>query len=487
MKKILEEKNTGKIISIFSGVIKIKNLRNVFLHEVLLDQNDNEIALVVGFNDNIVEAILFNENFDNKNKIYRSFRKFSIKISENIIGRVVNGFGNEIDGFNALKGENFSVFSEAPAVNDRKPVTRPLTTGIKIIDTNLPLGRGQRELIIGDRKLGKSSIAIDTVLNQKNIKEPIYCIYVLIAQKSQKIEEVISLFEKNNSFLYTTIVAVDADSTFAEIYLAPFVGSTIGEYFRDRGKDALVIYDDLSKHAKAYRDFSLLLERNPGREAYPGDIFSLHAKLLEKPAQLSDKKGGGSLTALPIIETQEGDITAFIPTNIISITDGQIYLENDLFQKDFLPAVNIGLSVSRLGSSVQPKILKETVGNIRLLLAQHKELQNLIKLETIKNKKTLQKFHRGELILELLKQDLNTKISWPEQVILFYTVENGFFDDLQKEMWYHFQKIFLELIRNRHFKILERIENGFFDMEEKNKIKKIVSEFKEEFLIKNNL
>jgi len=487
MKKILEEKNTGKIISIFSGVIKIKNLRNVFLHEVLLDQNDNEIGLVVGFNDNIVEAILFNENFDNKNKIYRSFRKFSIKISENIIGRVVNGFGNEIDGFNALKGEKFSVFSEAPAVNDRKPVTRPLTTGIKIIDTNLPLGRGQRELIIGDRKLGKSSIAIDTVLNQKNIKEPIYCIYVLIAQKSQKIEEVISLFEKNNSFLYTTIVAVDADSTFAEIYLAPFVGSTIGEYFRDRGKDALVIYDDLSKHAKAYRDFSLLLERNPGREAYPGDIFSLHAKLLEKPAQLSDKKGGGSLTALPIIETQEGDITAFIPTNIISITDGQIYLENDLFQKDFLPAVNIGLSVSRLGSSVQPKILKETVGNIRLLLAQHKELQNLIKLETIKNKKTLQKFHRGELILELLKQDLNTKISWPEQVILFYTVENGFFDDLQKEMWYHFQKIFLELIRNRHFKILERIENGFFNKEEKNKIKKIVSEFKEEFLIENNL
>ncbi len=487
MKKVLEEKNTGKIISIFSGVIKIKNLRNVFLHEVLLDQNDNEIALVVGFNDNIVEAILFNENFDNKNKIYRSFRKFSIKISENIIGRVVNGFGKEIDGFNTLKGENFSVFSEAPAVNDRKPVTRPLTTGIKIIDTNLPLGRGQRELIIGDRKLGKSSIAIDTVLNQKNTKEPIYCIYVLIAQKSQKIEEVISLFEKNNSFLYTTIVAVDADSTFAEIYLAPFVGSTIGEYFRDRGKDALVIYDDLSKHAKAYRDFSLLLERNPGREAYPGDIFSLHAKLLEKPAQLSDKKGGGSLTALPIIETQEGDITAFIPTNIISITDGQIYLENDLFQKDFLPAVNIGLSVSRLGSSVQPKILKETVGNIRLLLAQHKELQNLIKLETIKNKKTLQKFHRGELILELLKQDLNTNISWPEQVILFYTVENGFFDDLQKEMWYHFQKIFLELIRNRHFKILERIENGFFNMEEKNKIKEIVSEFKEEFLIENNL
>ena len=487
MKKILEEKNTGKIISIFSGVIKIKNLRNVFLHEVLLDQNDNEIALVIGFSDNIVEAILFDENFDNKNKIYRSFRKFSIKISENIIGRVVNGFGKEIDGFNTLKGENFSVFSEAPAVNDRNPITRPLTTGIKIIDTNLPLGRGQRELIIGDRKLGKSSIAIDTVLNQKNIKEPVYCIYVLMAQKSQKIEEVISLFEKNNSFLYTTIVAVDADSTFAEIYLAPFVGSTIGEYFRDREKDALVIYDDLSKHAKAYRDFSLLLERNPGREAYPGDIFSLHAKLLEKPAQLSNKKGGGSLTALPIIETQEGDITAFIPTNIISITDGQIYLENDLFQKDFLPAVNIGLSVSRLGSSVQPKILKETVGNIRLLLAQHKELQNLIKLETIKNKKTLQKFHRGELILELLKQDLNTKISWPEQVILFYTVENGFFDDLQKEMWYHFQKIFLELIRNRHFKILERIENGFFNMEEKNKIKEIVSEFKEEFLINNNL
>ncbi len=486
MKKIIDKKNNGIIISSFSGIIKIKNLQNIFLHEVLLDEDNNQVALVVGFNNEIVEAILFDESFNLKKNLYRSKESFSIKIDDNIIGRVIDGFGKQKDGFGKQKGKKYNVFSKAPAVNDRKPVTRPLTTGIKVIDTNLPLGRGQRELIIGDRKLGKTSITTNIVLNQKNIKNQVYCIYVLIAQKSQKIKEILSLFESNNSFLYTTVVAVEADSSFAEIYLAPFIGSVIGEYFRDSGRDALIIFDDLSKHAKAYRDFSLLLERTPGREAYPGDIFSLHAKLLERPAQLSDEKGGGSLTALPIIETQEGDITAFIPTNIISITDGQIYLENNLFQKGFIPAVNIGLSVSRLGSAVQPKILKQVVGNIRLILAQHKELQNLLRLETVINSTSLQKIHRGELILELLKQDSKVKVSWPEQVVLFYTVEKGFFDKIKKEQWSHFEKLFLELIRNRYFELLDKIEKGHFNKQMKEKIEEVVTDFEEEFLISNS-
>ena len=368
------------------------------------------MGLVVGFDQDTVEVLFFESNFDISKKVYKSGKIFSVQIDDSIVGRIVGGFGKAKDGFGKVTGKTYEVFSQAPAVYKRKQVTRPLITGIKVIDTTLPLGRGQRELIIGDRKTGKSTIAENTVLNQKNIENPVICIYVLIGQKEAKIKEVINNFEKHNAFLHTVVVAAPAGSTYAEQYLSVFTGSAIGEYFRDKGQDALIIYDDLSKHAKVYRDFSLLLERVPGREAYPGDVFSLHAQLLERPAQLSDEFGGGSLTALPMIETQEGDITGYIPTNIISITDGQIYLENDLFQKGFLPAVNIGLSVSRIGSAVQPKILKETVSGIRLLLARFKELQKIAKLETAINQDTLKSIHRGSLILELLKQDKDLKI-----------------------------------------------------------------------------
>ena len=479
------KKEFGKITSVFSGVAKITGLDSVFINEVLLDSSGKEVALVIGFNNKYIDILLFSENFNMSKKLFRSHKKFAIKISDNILGRVVNGFGGGVDGFGQIKGKKFKVFTQAPAVYKRKSVTRSLISGIKIIDTTLPLGRGQRELIIGDRKTGKSTITENIVINQKNIKNPVQCVYVLMGQKEQKITKLISLFEKNNALLYTTIVAVPANATFAEIYLAPFVGSAIAEYFRDKGQDSLVIYDDLSKHAKAYRDISLLLERIPGREAYPADMFSLHAQLLERPAQLSDEYGGGSMSALPIIETQENDITAYIPTNIISITDGQIYLENDLFQKGFLPAVNIGLSVSRIGSTVQPKLLKQTIGSIRLALAQHKELQKLFKLETTVSKDTLTKIHHGDLILELLKQDKDDKIDWTEQVVLFYVVEKGIFDDLKKEQWSEFEKIFLELMRNRYFKFLEKIEKGIFDKDIRKKIKEIVVDFKEEFITEN--
>ncbi len=478
-----KNKEIGHIVSFFSGVARIQGLPHIFLHEVLLDETGVPMAIVIGFDENFVEALFFDEKFNLEKPIFRSGQSFSIQTSDSYIGRVVDGFGKSRDELGSIQGRATSVFRQAPPIIDRQPVTTPLSTGIKIIDTNLPLGRGQRELIIGDRKLGKSTIAIDTVLNQKNATSPVYCIYVICGQKEQKVSELISLFEKQNAFLYTTIVAAPAGASFAEQYLAPFVGCTIGEYFRDNGKDALVVYDDLSKHAKVYRDISLLFERAPGREAYPGDIFSLHAGLLERAAQLSAEKGGGTLTSLPIIETQESDITSFIPTNLISITDGQIYLERGLFQKRFLPAVNVGLSVSRVGSQAQPNILKQVVGGIRLALAQHKELQKLSQLETVVSMEAQKKIHQGDLMLELLKQEKHTNIAWPEQVVLFYTVEQGFFNDIDKKKWSYFEILLLELVRNRYSEILRKIESGVFDEKVKTKIQAIVKDFRKEFLL----
>jgi len=484
-KKINNKKNkeSGIIISFFSGVAKIQGLANVFLHETLLNEKGAPVAIVIGFDKKFVEALFFDEKFNLEKPVFRSFKFFSIKISDSCIGRIIDGLGKSIDGLGNIRGKSSSVFRQAPPIIDREPVSTPLSTGIKIIDTNLPLGRGQRELIISDRKLGKSTIAMDTVLNQKHIKPTVYCIYVICGQKKQKINRVISLFEKRNAFLYTTVIATPANASLAEQYLAPFVGCTIGEYFRDKGKDALIVYDDLSKHAKAYRDISLLLERAPGREAYPGNIFSLHAGLLERSAKLSKEKGGGSLSALPIIETQEGDITSFIPTNIISITDGQIYLERGLFQKGFLPAVNVGLSVSRVGSQAQPKVLKKVVGGIRLALAQHKELQKLSQLETVVSNEAKKEIHRGDLTLKLLKQEKHTNVKWPEQVILFYAVEQGFFDNIKKKKWGNFEILLLELVRNQYPHVLQKIKKGIFDEKIKIKIQEIVKDFKQEFLL----
>ncbi len=483
--KIQNKRNNeiGHISAFFSGVAHVQGLPHIFLHETLLDEVGKQVAIVIGFDENFVEALFFDENFDLEKPVFRSFKSFSIPISEDFTGRVVNGLGRPKDGLGSVQGEEVSVFQPAPQIIDRKIVSTPLSLGIKIIDTNLPLGRGQRELIIGDRKLGKSTIAMDAVLNQRDEDNPVHCIYVICGQKEQKLREMISLFKKNNTFLYTTIVAAPAGTSFAEQYLAPFVGCAIGDYFRDSGKDALVVYDDLSKHAKVYRDISLLLERAPGREAYPGDIFSLHAELLERAAQLKDEKGGGSSSALPIVETQEGDITSFIPTNIISITDGQIYLESGLFQKGFLPAINVGLSVSRVGSQAQPPILKKVVGGIRLALSQQKELQKLSQLETVTSVEAKKKIHRGELMLELLKQEKNTNIKWQEQVILFYTVEEGFFDDIDKNKWREFEALLLNLLRSRYLDVLMKVKDGVFDEAIKINIQEIVKDFKQEFLL----
>jgi len=476
----------GKVVSFFSGVGTIQGLPQVFIHEVLCDHTNNPIGIVIGFDQELIEVLFFEENFDLNKPIYRSFKTFTTPVSNSHIGRIVDGLGNPLDGLGKTPGKQMPVFAPAVPLIERQPISIPLSTGIKIIDTTLPLGRGQRELIIGDRKLGKSTLAIDIVLNQKHAKPPVYCIYVICGQKEQQLLKLISLFEKHNVLLYTTIVAAPAGTSFAQQYLAPFVGTTIAEHFRDQGKDALIIYDDLSKHAKAYRDLSLLLERAPGREAYPGDIFSLHAGLLERSAKLSSELGGGSLTSFPIVETQEGDITSFVPTNLISITDGQIYLESGLYQKGFLPAVNVGLSVSRVGSQAQPKVLREVVGGIRLALAQHKELQKLSQLETVVSVEAQKKIHRGELTLKLLKQTKHNPISWEEQVVLFYVVQEGYFDDISNDKWSAFEILLLELIRNRYPKVLNKIENEIFDQQTKEKIIEIVKDFKQEFLSENS-
>jgi F-type H+-transporting ATPase subunit alpha len=481
MKTDIHSTEIGHIISSFSGVVKIQGLPHVFLHEVLLDASGVEVALVIGFNDSYVEGLLFDDSRDLNLPLYRSKRVFSIPVSDEYIGRVFNGLGQVLDDIGPVTGPQKPVFCPAPAIFDRQSITTPLVTGIKIIDTSLPLGRGQRELIIGDRKLGKSTLGLDIILNQKHSTPPVYCIYVLCGQKTRQLEDAIHLFQKNNAFSYSIIVEAHANDSFASQYLCPFVGCTIAEYFRDKGQDALIVYDDLSKHAKAYRSISLLLERAPGREAYPGDIFSLHAGLLERAAKLNKTRGNGSLTALPIVETQEGDITSFIPTNIISITDGQIYIERGLFQKNFMPAVNVGLSVSRIGSNAQPALLEQVTGGIRLALAQHKELQKLTQLETVISKSTQQTIVRGELILELLKQEKHTYLSSIEQSILFYAVEKGFLDDLKINKWNDLEVHYLELLRNNYALLLHKLEKGTIDSTIEKSIEGVITDFKRQF------
>ncbi len=476
-------KEIGYISSAYGGVVKILGLPYVFLHEVLVDSQNQPAALVIGFQPDYIEALLFAADFDIAQPLFRSHRTFFAPVGEAVLGQVFTGLGQPFAGRDLAIGRQMPVFAPAPPIIDRRPVTTPLNTGIKIIDTTLPLGRGQRELIIGDRKLGKSTLAADIVLNQRQADKPVKCIYVICGQGQKKLKDLIKLFKDHNAFAYTAIVAATSAQPLAEQYLAPFVGCAMAEYFRDQGQDALIVYDDLSQHAKVYRDIALLLERPPGRETYPGDIFSLHAGLLERAGQLSAEKGGGSLTALPIIETQEGDITSFIPTNLISITDGQIYLERGLYQKKFLPAVNVGLSVSRVGSQAQPPVLRQVIGGIRLALAQHKELQKLAQLETVVSKESQAKIHRGELILETMKQAKHTNITFAEQVVLFYVVEEGFFDDISTQQWLEFEDLFLRLLRHRHQPLLEKIKKAeALNDKIKAEISQVIYDFRHKFL-----
>ncbi len=488
LKKQLEEfevstnlEEVGTVIQVGDGVARIFGLEKAVMGEML--EFDSGVTGVV-FNleeDNVGAVLLGDESLIKEGSaVKRTGKILEIPVGKGLIGRVVDGIGRPIDGKGPI--EDIAYYSPvekiAPGVVARKSVHEPLQTGIKAIDAMIPIGRGQRELIIGDRSTGKTTIAIDTILNQKN--EDVYCVYVAIGQKRAAVRQVVETLQKHGAMEYTTVVAATASDPATMQYIAPFVGCTIAEYFRDNGMHALVIYDDLTKHAYAYRQLSLLLRRPPGREAYPGDVFYLHSRLLERAAKLNDELGAGSLTALPIIETQAGDVAAYIPTNVISITDGQIFLETDLFNKGIRPAINVGLSVSRVGGAAQIKAMKQVAGTLRLELAQFRELEAFVQFASELDKATQQQIARGQRMVELLKQPPNKPVPVEKQVAIIYAGVNGYLDDVPVESIQKFEQEFYTFLDNEHPEILEliRTEKQLTD-EIKAKLDEAIKEFKQ--------
>jgi F-type H+-transporting ATPase subunit alpha len=418
----------GTVLSVGDGIARIHGLERCMAGE-LLELPHNVMGLALNLEEDSVGAVLMGEGalIREGDVVKRTKRIMSIPVGDAMVGRVVNALGQAIDGKGALQTKSFgNVEVIAPGVVDRQPVREPLETGIKAIDSMVNIGRGQRELLIGDRQTGKTAIAVDTIINQKG--KGVICIYVAIGQKRSTVAQVVSTLEEFGAMDHTIVVAATASDPAPFLYLAPYSGCAIGEFFRDNGKHALCIYDDLSKHAAAYREISLVLRRPPGREAYPGDVFYLHSRLLERAAKLSDKKGGGSLTAIPIIETQAGDISAYIPTNVISITDGQIFLESDLFNSGIRPAINVGNSVSRVGGSAQTKAMKSVAGRLRLDLAQFRELAAFAQFGSDLDKATQAMLAKGERLTEILKQNQYTPLSTEKQVAIIFAATNGYLD-----------------------------------------------------------
>ncbi len=421
----------GKVVTVGDGVAKAIGLHDAMSFEMVQFENgiygiafnleeDNVGIVIIGDSKRIKEG----------DEVRCTGRILEIPVSDNIIGRVVDALGNVIDGKSSITSNKaYPVERIAPGVIERKSVNVPLQTGIKAIDAAIPIGRGQRELIIGDRQTGKTAIAIDTIINQKDTG--VICVYVAIGQKNSKVARIVSKLEENGAMANTIVVNASASDSAPSLFIAPYAGVAIAEYFMDQGKDVLVIYDDLSKHAWAYREISLLLRRPPGREAYPGDVFYLHSRLLERACRRDEKYGGGSITALPIIETQAGDVSAYIPTNVISITDGQIYLESDLFYQGIRPALNVGLSVSRVGSSAQIKAIKKVAGKIRLELAQYRELQSFAQFASDLDEETKKQIERGKRIVEVLKQDQYQPMAVEGQVAILYAATNGYLDEIE--------------------------------------------------------
>ncbi len=479
----------GKVIEIGDGILKISGLTNVQSQEVLIvESGKKEIkAVALNLEEDSVGALVLGESELIKagQTVKRTKQLLSLPVGEQLLGRVVDPLGNVLDGKGPIfsekeKAEFYFLENDAPNVLARESVNYPLHTGIKAIDSMIPVGRGQRELIIGDRQTGKTAIALDVIINQLKEENRPVCIYVAVGQKESKTAKIVQTLKEQGALDYTIVVSASASSPASFWYLAPFAGCAIGEYFRDKGKDAVVIYDDLSKHAWAYRQISLLLRRPPGREAYPGDVFYLHSRLLERSAKLSKEKGGGSLTALPIIETQLGDVTAYIPTNVISITDGQIYLESDLFYQGTRPAVNVGLSVSRVGSSAQTKAMKKVAGKLRLELAQFRELQTFVQFASDVDQATKQRINKGKIITEVLKQPDLAPIPFEKQVLVLYAALNGYFDKIQPEHMPETEKKFLEYFDNLHKDLVEKIkkERAISD-ETEIEIKAVITKFVE--------
>ncbi|MBL0726044.1 MAG: F0F1 ATP synthase subunit alpha [Alphaproteobacteria bacterium] len=438
-KHTVDYTEVGFIVSISDGTAIIAGLKNVTLGESVTFENGTK-GMVLNLDEDVVGVVVLGsiEHLREGQEVKRDSEVFSVPVGKNFLGRVVDALGNPIDGLGPIQSEkNKAIEVKAPGIMSRQPVFEPLQTGIKSIDSMIPIGRGQRELIIGDRKTGKTSICIDTIRNQtllnkqaKNDSEKIFTVYVAIGQKRSSVARIVDSFRKSGS-LKDMIVVVASSSDLASLqFLAPYAGCTLSEYFRDNGMHALIVYDDLTKHAIAYRQMSLLLRRPPGREAYPSDIFYLHSRLLERAAKMSDKEGGGSLTALPIVETQSNDISAYIPTNVISITDGQIFLETDLFNAGFRPAVNIGFSVSRVGGAAQTKIIKSVAGKIKLDLAQFRELETFARFGSDLDEATLQALRKGEKVSEVMKQDENALCSLDEQAVMLYAATNDYLSDI---------------------------------------------------------
>ncbi len=472
--------HVGTVAKVYDAVAIVRGLSAVRYSEIvefeILQSQKKVFGVVSNLEEDSVGVIILGDSTAvAEGQIVKSTGEIlSIPVSDELLGRVVNPLGEAIDGGPPLLAEKMRMFpleKVAPGVITRESVKIPLHTGLKSIDGMIPIGRGQRELIIGDRQTGKTAIAIDTIINQKNeTKNPRpMCIYVAIGQKESKIAQIVERLKKSGAIEYTVVVVAGASSGSALQYLSPYAGCAIGEYFMSQGKDALVVYDDLTKHAWAYREISLLLRRPPGREAYPGDIFYLHSKLLERAAKLSKEFGGGSLTALPIIETQQNDISAYIPTNVISITDGQIYLESELFYQGIRPAVNVGLSVSRVGSSAQTKAMKKVAGTLRLELAQFRELAAFAQFGQDLDAETKKKIDRGNRLTELLKQAQYSTLPFEEEVISIFSAVNGFLDAFPVSAVQKFEKEFLKFIRERHKKILETIRTSGELAEETNK------------------
>ena len=482
-----EISEVGQVLSIGDGIARIYGLDNVQAGEMVLF-DDGTKGMALNLEDDNVGVVLFGSdaNIKEGDTVKRTNAIVDVPVGKELLGRVVDALGNPIDGKGNIDSENRSrIEVKAPGIIPRKSVSEPMQTGLKAIDSLIPVGRGQRELIIGDRQTGKTAIAIDTIINQKTINasddesKKLYCIYVGIGQKRSSIAQTVKTLEDAGAMEYTTVVAATASDAAPLQFLAPYTGCSMGEYFRDNGMHALIIYDDLSKQAVAYRQMSLLLRRPPGREAFPGDVFYLHSRLLERAAKLNDENGGGSLTALPVIETQANDVSAFIPTNVISITDGQIFLETELFNQGIRPAVNVGLSVSRVGSAAQTKAMKKVAGSIKLELAQYREMAAFAQFGSDLDASTQKLLNRGSKLTELLKQNQYSPMTIAEQVVSIFTGVNGYLDDLELNLIKDFEKDLFELIKSSHGDIIEAINSsGNLEDDVASKLSTIIEEFK---------
>jgi F-type H+-transporting ATPase subunit alpha len=486
-----EVTEVGQVLSVGDGIARIYGLDNVQAGE-MVEFSDGSKGMALNLESDNVGVVIFGDDRAIKegDTVKRTGSIVDVPVGKELLGRVVDGLGNPIDGKGALdKGlKRNRVEVKAPGIIPRKSVSEPVQTGLKAIDSLIPIGRGQRELIIGDRQTGKTAVAIDTIINQKEInksgdeKQKLYCIYVAIGQKRSTVAQIVKTLEDAGAMEYTTIVSATASDPAPLQFLAPYTGCTIGEYFRDNGMHALIIYDDLSKQAVAYRQMSLLLRRPPGREAYPGDVFYLHSRLLERAAKLNDENGGGSLTALPIIETQAGDVSAYIPTNVISITDGQIFLETELFNQGIRPAVNVGLSVSRVGSAAQTKAMKKVAGSIKLELAQYREMAAFAQFGSDLDASTQRLLNRGSKLTELLKQKQYSPMSVAEQVICVFCGVKGYLDDIDLKDINEFENKILAKCNSENPEILDTInKSGKLEEETEKSLIKIIEELKKNF------